>query len=90
MYNTIFTDCDGFFMPSISPGKRFRIAIAEACPLQIAGTVNAYCARLAERIGYKAIHLSGQGLQMIHGHYLTLEFESYKMFCVMRNVSQML
>jgi methylisocitrate lyase len=31
-------------------------------PLQCVGTVNAYCARLAERAGYKSIYLSGAGV----------------------------
>jgi len=30
-------------------------------PLQCVGTINAYCARLAERAGYKSIYLSGAG-----------------------------
>jgi len=31
-------------------------------PLQIAGTINAYCALLAERAGFRAIYLSGGGI----------------------------
>lgn len=31
-------------------------------PLQVAGVVNAYCARLAERAGFRAIYLSGAGV----------------------------
>ena len=46
----------------ISPGKRFRDAIAQEKPLQIAGTINAYAARLAERVGFRAIYLSGGGV----------------------------
>lgn len=42
-----------------SPGKKFRDALAAEKPLQIVGTVNAYCALMAERVGYKAIYLSG-------------------------------
>src|SRR6187431_3075934 len=45
-----------------SPGARFREAIAQEKPLQIAGTINAYAARMAERTGFKAIYLSGGGV----------------------------
>jgi methylisocitrate lyase len=45
-----------------SPGARFRAALAQEKPLQIAGTINAYAARLAERTGFKAIYLSGGGV----------------------------
>ena len=31
-------------------------------PLQVIGTINAYHARLAERVGYRAIYLSGGGV----------------------------
>src|SRR3982750_68536 len=45
-----------------SPGQRFREALAHEKPLQIAGTINAYAARLAERVGFRAIYLSGGGV----------------------------
>ena len=45
-----------------SPGARFRAAVAQEKPLQIAGTINAYAARMAERVGFKAIYLSGGGV----------------------------
>ena len=45
-----------------SAGARFRAAVAAEKPLQIAGTINAYAARLAERTGFKAIYLSGGGV----------------------------
>ncbi|HXF65780.1 MAG TPA: methylisocitrate lyase [Burkholderiales bacterium] len=45
-----------------SPGARFRAALAEERPLQIVGTINAYAARLAQRVGYRAIYLSGGGV----------------------------
>jgi methylisocitrate lyase len=49
--------------PSLaSPGARFRAAVAAEKPLQIAGTINAYHARMAERVGFKAIYLSGGGV----------------------------
>ncbi|OZB34264.1 MAG: methylisocitrate lyase [Ferrovum sp. 34-44-207] len=37
-------------------------AIIQEKPLQIVGTINAYTARMAERVGYKAIYLSGGGV----------------------------
>src|SRR5688572_15388861 len=45
-----------------SPGARFRAALAKERPLQIAGTINAYCALLAEREGFQAVYLSGAGV----------------------------
>lgn len=46
----------------MSAGKRFREALATESPLQIAGTVNAYCALLARKAGFRAIYLSGAGV----------------------------
>ncbi len=45
-----------------SAGARFRAALTAERPLQIVGTINAYHARLAERVGYRAIYLSGGGV----------------------------
>jgi len=45
-----------------SPGARFRAAVAAEQPLQIAGTVNAYAALLAQRAGFRALYLSGAGV----------------------------
>lgn len=45
-----------------SAGQRFKKAIADEQPLQIAGTINAYTALMAERSGFKAIYLSGAGV----------------------------
>ncbi|MDR2012443.1 MAG: methylisocitrate lyase [Rhodanobacter sp.] len=45
-----------------SPGARFRAAVAEEHPLQVVGTVTAYVARMAQRVGFKAIYLSGGGV----------------------------
>jgi methylisocitrate lyase len=45
-----------------SPGALFRQAVAQEKPLQIAGTINAYAARLAQRVGFRAIYLSGGGV----------------------------
>ncbi len=44
---------------SLTPGARFRAALAQESPLQIMGTVNAYCALMAKRVGYRAIYMSG-------------------------------
>ena len=46
----------------MSAGARFRAALESERPLQIAGTINAYSALLAERAGFKAIYLSGAGV----------------------------
>ncbi|ARO87437.1 methylisocitrate lyase [Nitrosospira lacus] len=45
-----------------SAGFRFRAAIAAEKPLQVAGCVNAYAARMADRTGFRAIYLSGAGV----------------------------
>ena len=45
-----------------SPGSRLRAALGEERPLQIVGAINAYCALLAERAGFKALYLSGAGV----------------------------
>jgi methylisocitrate lyase len=45
-----------------SPGIRFRAAVAEESPLQVAGAINAYTARLAEASGFRALYLSGGGV----------------------------
>ncbi len=46
----------------LTAGGRFRKALAEEKPLQIVGTINAYAAMMAERVGHKAIYLSGGGV----------------------------
>lgn len=48
--------------PSTTPGEKLRAAITAEYPLQIVGTINAYHARMAERVGYRAIYLSGGGV----------------------------
>lgn len=45
-----------------SPGRRFREALAAERPLQVVGTINAYCALLAEHAGFRALYLSGAGV----------------------------
>ena len=49
-------------MTNMTSGQRFRNAVAEHAPLQVMGTINAYTARMATRVGYKAIYLSGAGV----------------------------
>ena len=41
---------------------RLKQALTQETPLQIVGAINAYCAILAERAGYRAIYLSGAGV----------------------------
>lgn len=45
-----------------SPATRFREAVANHAPLQVVGAINAFAARMAERIGHQAIYLSGGGV----------------------------
>jgi len=45
-----------------SAGARFRAAVAAERPLQVVGCIYAYAARMAERVGFKAIYLSGGGV----------------------------
>src|SRR5450631_688570 len=45
-----------------SAGQRFRAALAAEKPLQVAGAINAYTARLAEATGFRALYLSGGGV----------------------------
>lgn len=45
-----------------TPGQRFRATLDAERPLQIMGVINAYCARLAERAGFRALYLSGAGV----------------------------
>ena len=49
-------------MPTSSAGARLRAAVAAERPLQVVGCIYAYAARLAERVGFKAIYLSGGGV----------------------------
>lgn len=46
----------------MSSGARFRAALEVEKPLQVAGAINAYTARLAEATGYRALYLSGGGV----------------------------
>lgn len=45
-----------------SPGSRLRAAVEAEHPLQVVGTINAYCALLAQRAGFRALYLSGAGV----------------------------
>ncbi len=47
---------------SMTPGKKFRQAVAQNNPLQVVGTINAYTAMMAEQVGHQAIYLSGGGV----------------------------
>jgi methylisocitrate lyase len=46
----------------VSAGKKFRRLVAKEAPVQIPGAINAYCALLAEKAGFKALYLSGAGV----------------------------
>ncbi len=45
-----------------SAGARLWSALDAERPLQVVGAVNAYCALLAERAGFRALYLSGAGV----------------------------
>jgi methylisocitrate lyase len=47
---------------SLTPGARFREALQIEKPLQVAGAINAYSAMMAERVGFRALYLSGAGI----------------------------
>lgn len=49
-------------MSRMSQGAKFRAAIVNNDPLQIVGTINAYSAMMAEKVGHQAIYLSGGGV----------------------------
>lgn len=60
---------DGFMPeknPRLSPGRRLRDAWA-AGPIAIPGTFNALTAKLAERLGFRAVYLSGGALSAASG-----------------------
>src|SRR6195952_4498296 len=44
------------------PGRRFRRAVEEEKPLQVMGAINAYTARMAAAVGFRALYLSGGGV----------------------------
>ncbi len=45
-----------------SPAFLFRQALQQEQPLQIMGAINAYAAIMAEKVGYRALYLSGAGV----------------------------
>jgi methylisocitrate lyase len=45
-----------------TPGQKLRAAVTAEHPLQIVGAINAYHALMAERVGYRALYLSGGGV----------------------------
>ncbi|MFQ5936713.1 MAG: methylisocitrate lyase [Acidiferrobacterales bacterium] len=47
---------------STSAGARLRVAMEIERPLQLVGAINAYCALLAQRAGFRALYLSGAGV----------------------------
>ena len=49
-------------MSRMSQGAKFRAAIVNNDPLQIVGTINAYSAMMAGKVGHQAIYLSGGGV----------------------------
>ena len=46
----------------MSAGLKFKQAITNNHPLQVVGTINAYTAMMAEKMGHQAIYLSGAGV----------------------------
>jgi len=52
----------GESLKTLSPGARFRAALDEEKPLQVAGAINAYTARMAEATGFRALYISGGGV----------------------------
>jgi len=49
-------------MVDFHPGRNLRELVESSAPLQVVGTINAFTARMAEKIGHKAIYLSGGGV----------------------------
>jgi len=47
---------------NLTAGAKFRLAVKEEHPLQVIGAINAYHARLATSVGYKALYISGGGV----------------------------
>src|SRR5438445_9219614 len=52
--------------PRLSPGRRLREAWA-AAPIRVPGVFNALAARMAERLGFRAMYLSGGALSAAAG-----------------------
>ena len=47
---------------NLPAGAKLRAAVETERPLQVVGAINAYHARMAERVGYRALYLSGGGV----------------------------
>lgn len=47
---------------TLTPGQKLRLAVEENHPLQVVGAVTANCGILAEKVGHKALYLSGGGV----------------------------
>src|ERR1700755_2719436 len=45
-----------------SMGAKFRQAVRDEKPLSVVGAINAYAAKMAEAVGFKALYLSGGGV----------------------------
>ncbi len=50
------------WLRAMTPAEKFRAALEAERPLQIAGAINAYAAKLAERAGFRALYVSGAGV----------------------------
>src|SRR5580658_2952273 len=48
--------------PSQSAGAKFKAALAAETPLQVVGAVNAYCAIMAGKSGFRCLYISGAGV----------------------------
>jgi methylisocitrate lyase len=46
----------------LTPGRKLRSAVSQERPLQVVGAINAYAAVMAERVGFRALYLSGAGV----------------------------
>jgi len=46
----------------MTPGAKFREAVAAEKPLKVVGAITAYAARMAQAVGFKALYLSGGGV----------------------------
>ncbi|QTR48376.1 methylisocitrate lyase [Thiothrix litoralis] len=49
-------------MQSLTPGQKLRQAVKDNTPLQVVGAVTANSAIIAEKVGHKALYLSGGGV----------------------------
>src|SRR5215467_1145634 len=49
-------------LDTLTPGAKFRAAVATEKPLQVVGAINANHALLAQHAGFKAIYVSGGGV----------------------------